>query len=894
MHDGGDGDGDAAAADDASADGAAGTGDGGERADADGDVDVEVNADGGAGADADLADLGARLRDAARRDDHRRLVVLAGDRRAGRAAARRLLDGAGVPAAAVTAVADAPLDDYGTVAPTATDRLLGTTRTAVVHDVHDRCAPNALGRLAGVVDGGGLLVLLTPPLDEWPARRDAFDEGLAAPPFGVADVAGNFRRRLVGTLREHPGVAVVDVDAGRVVRDGRTTGRTGPPRAGDGPESTVPAGAGFPPAAYRACLTRDQRRAVRALERLASPGNAVVVEADRGRGKSSAAGIAAGSLAAAGRDVLVTAPAAERAREVFVRARSLLTALDALEGARDRGEDGGDAGDDGDPARSPDAGGVDGADEDARTVRARTGGRVWFARPPEAAAVVDAGGADAPDVVLVDEAAAVPVRLLARLLGAPAAGFVTTVHGYEGAGRGFSVRFRDRLDDWPGRVTDVRMEDPIRYARGDPVEAWSFRALALDARPAVDAAVADATPESAAYDALSPADLLADEHLLGEAFGLLVAAHYRTEPDDLARLLDAPNVHVRALRHEGHVASVALLAREGGLDAATRRASYEGARIRGNLLPDVLTSQLRDEDAGAPVGVRVVRIATHAAVRSRGLGSRLLREVAREWGGAGTAGASGRDGTRERGGGPGRARVDWLGVAYGATPELVDFWARNGYETVHLSTTRNESSGEYSALMLRPVSATGRALARRHGRWFCERVGGVLGDALRDLDPDVVRGALGAAAHPPPLDLSPWAWRTVAAAAYGPGLYDVAPGPFRRLVLRHLVDGDADLPPRAERVLVGKALQARSWDRLAAAEGYHSRSECMRAFGRALRPLVDAYGDAAARTERERYADGADGDGRGGGAGRDGGGASDDGRGAGARDGTDATGGDGR
>jgi hypothetical protein len=61
----------------------------------------------------------------------------------------------------------------------------------------------------------------------------------------------------------------------------------------------------------------------------------------------------------------------------------------------------------------------------------------------------------------------------------------------------------------------------------------------------------------------------------------------------------------------------------------------------------------------------------------------------------------------------------------------------------------------------------------------------------------------------------------------------------------------------------------------------------MRAFGRALRPLVDAYGDAAARTERERYADGADGDGRGGGAG-------DDGRGAGARDGTDATGGDGR
>jgi len=48
----------------------------------------------------------------------------------------------------------------------------------------------------------------------------------------------------------------------------------------------------------------------------------VVAEADRGRGKSSAAGIAAGALALSGADVLVTAPAFRNAAEVFARERA--------------------------------------------------------------------------------------------------------------------------------------------------------------------------------------------------------------------------------------------------------------------------------------------------------------------------------------------------------------------------------------------------------------------------------------------------------------------------------------------------------------------------------------------------------------------------------------------
>jgi tRNA(Met) cytidine acetyltransferase len=754
-----------------------------------------------------VAALAADLRAAARERNERRLLVLAGEREAGLAAAGRALDSAGVDdAVLVTGRQKRPPGLRGAerVPPERTGDLLGTTREAAVLDAHGAFSPNALGRLAGAVDGGGLFVLVCPPLSAWPDRRDAFDERLAAPPFGVDDVAGNFRHRLVSTF-DHPGVAVVDVDAGTVERDGAAAGASPPPASAP----TVPPDAAFPAAAYRACLTGDQARAVRALEALRSPGSAVVVEADRGRGKTSAGGIAAACLAGEGRDVLFTAPGEASASVAFDRAAETLAALDAL--AAD--------------------------DRESMVVASDAGGHVRFAEP--AAAVDSLDAPEAPDAVLVDEAAALPVRRLERFLDAPAVAFLTTVHGYEGAGRGFSVRFRDRLDASDRAVTAVTLEEPVRYARGDPVESWSFRALLLDARPAVDPAVADATLSAASYRELTPERLLADEHLLREAFGLLVLAHYRTEPDDLTRLLDAPNLSVRALTVDGHVVSVALLAREGGLDRATREAVYGGERVRGNMLPDVLTSQLRDPEGAAPVGWRVVRVATHHAVRASGFGSRLLGEVLAEAAG-------------DRGG-PGA--LDWVGAGFGATPRLVRFWADNGFRTVHLSTTRNDASGEYSALVVRPLTDAGASLAARHGRRFAERAGGVLGGPLSDLDPDVARAALAATDATVEPSLSAGAWRVVVGAAYGPGIADVDPDAFRRLAVAFLLGG-SPLAAREERLLVRTALQGWRWTDAAEDLGYVSRGACMRAFGEAMRPVVDALGGEVARAERARYSGG--------------------------------------
>ncbi|MDN4015218.1 hypothetical protein QX233_22480, partial [Chryseobacterium gambrini] len=91
-----------------------------------------------------------------------------------------------------------------------------------------------------------------------------FDDRLAVPPFSPEEVTGRFRRRFVGLLDSHPGVAVVDLDTGVVRRDGATDD---PPVTGR-PAPSVPDRSTFPAAAYRACRTDDQGRAVAALERL--------------------------------------------------------------------------------------------------------------------------------------------------------------------------------------------------------------------------------------------------------------------------------------------------------------------------------------------------------------------------------------------------------------------------------------------------------------------------------------------------------------------------------------------------------------------------------------------------------------------------------------------------
>ncbi|MFC6754674.1 tRNA(Met) cytidine acetyltransferase TmcA domain-containing protein, partial [Halorubrum tibetense] len=182
-----------------------------------------------------IAGLATELRREAERANERRVLVLAGDRDRGVDAAYDAIEATDVADESVTMVSTREGFRFERVSPRGTDALLGRTRDIVVLDCHEQFVPNALGRAVGAVDGGGLLVLLTPDLDDWPAVRDGFDESLAVPPFTLDDVTGRFRERLVGTLRTHPGVAIVRLSADSEASDSsgaaiERDGLTDPPR----------------------------------------------------------------------------------------------------------------------------------------------------------------------------------------------------------------------------------------------------------------------------------------------------------------------------------------------------------------------------------------------------------------------------------------------------------------------------------------------------------------------------------------------------------------------------------------------------------------------------------------------------------------------------------------
>lgn len=750
-------------------------------------------------------ELATTLLTQARTTDERRLLVLSGSRENSVALVKTLVDTVDVPLSETTYVGPDVGNDDGLLHCECLNhddasRLLGTTRSLVVLNLHDRCEPNTLGKILGSVDGGGLFVLLTPPLAQWPEQRDTFDETLAVPPFEISEVTGHFRSRLVETLQQHRGIAIVDADTDGIVDDGLVSSPRETTRDAGSSEldSAIPETHTFPRMAYKHCLTGDQSGALEAMETLTDPDSGVVLEANRGRGKSSVAGLAAASLVIDGLAVLVTGPQYRSVEPLFQRAKELLGDLEIETSI----------------------------DDEHRPQRVDAGGGVLRYLPPQAAQKV----ASDQDCVIVDEAAALPVETLAATLDAPRVVYATTTHGYEGTGRGFTVRFRDALEASSHDITEPNLSTPIRYAGGDPVEVWGFRALALDSRPPVDAVVSGATPNSVEYRALSSQQLLADESLLKEVFGLLVLAHYRTEPNDLARLLDAPNVTVHALFHDGHPVSVALLAREGDLRDEDRERIYTGTRIRGNLIPDVLTSQLRDEDAGTTVGYRVLRITTHSAVQSRGLGSVLLDKITEQVTG-----------------------VDWLGVGYGATPRLVDFWHQNDFRPVHLSTTRNDRSGEHSVIMLEPLSERGERLCDRHVSWLLDRLPGTLPDALDSVDPDIVCAVCEAIPALPDCDLTDWEWRHAASVAAGPGIFETSPAPIRRLAFCGLVDDDVHLSRREQRLLVRRVLQLQSRERVADHLDFQSGATCMRQLGQTVRRLLGVYAPAWVRDECERF-----------------------------------------
>ncbi|MCE3028531.1 GNAT family N-acetyltransferase [Salinicola sp. DM10] len=553
--------------------------------------------------------------------------------------------------------------------------------------------PDAFGALSGTVLAGGWLVLLTPA--HWltpeagPWRGDADYRRLTQWPHAAETLKARYLRRVARGLLAAESMAVWKPDA-LLPRAGAPTRSAGKPAQAQTSTPTP-----TPASRDADCLTADQAEAVARLTRLRRRRPLVLV-ADRGRGKSAALGIAAARRLQQGeRQLWVSAPTREAVAPLFARLAALL------------------------PEGRVDETGF------TLTLAGRPAQVTWL--PPERVLPALEGAEidpHAPPTLLVDEAAAIPAaRLICWLERFPRLAFATTVHGYEGTGRGFEVRLRERLDQLTPGWRRLRLSEPVRWAEGDPLEALTRDLLCLDA----EAASAETVAARAEHHAvrvvwLDREALAANATLLTQAFGLLVQAHYRTAPSDLRHLLDGPEVMLPAVMLGETLVAIAVVQPEGGFDAALAAEIHHGRRRpRGHLMAQSLAFHGGHLDAACARWWRLMRIAVHPTLRRRGVGSQLLAAVEE------AAVAAG---------------IERLGVSFGAEPGLIAFWRHAGFVTLRLGLTREAASGEPALMLGRGLTPVARATLAAMAADFRLLLPDLLSQAARDLDPEVAASLL--------------------------------------------------------------------------------------------------------------------------------------------------------
>ncbi|MEH6823658.1 MAG: GNAT family N-acetyltransferase [Motiliproteus sp.] len=631
------------------------------------------------------------------------------------------------------------------IKPARCHQVLGREFGWVVIDAHEGLDPDALGASSGTLCGGGLLVLLLPaqpmveqkPFSTWLERQ----------------------------LQPRDGILVVRQDT--VAAD--VSFPEGRGQALPAPQTPSPVPASSSSCSDGACVTEDQAEAVRQIMRVAQGHRhrPLVISADRGRGKSAALGIAAARLILQRpRYIRVTAPAAVAVEPLFERLQTLL------------------------PGSS------------------RQGGQVVFEQSRVEFIALDLllrqldTDASRCDLLLVDEAAAIPAPMLERLLGHHARiVFSTTVHGYEGTGRGFLIRFRQALELQTPNWRRFELTTPIRWRAGDPLERWVFDTLLLDAEPdprpleTIDLA-------HVCWRHWSPRQLLDDPQQLRQLFALLVQAHYRTRPGDLRDLLDDPALQVWLLHappqphshsqpHSSRLLGVVLVAEEGGFEPELADQIWLGKRRpRGHLLPQVLAAQAGWRQAPRLRYWRIVRIAIPEQLRMQGLGTEMIRRLRCE--------------AQLR-------QVDLLGSSFGATEDLLPFWYAQSMRPLRLGLKADASSGCVSLLYGCGCSDAGQRFLVSVAQRFALDLPRQLQGANADLESGLVRVLLQQSRDALVAQVDLQDMHDLYALVFGQRGWEQAEPALYRWVLQQLLGPERVFEPLLERVLIYRLVQRRGW-----------------------------------------------------------------------------------
>lgn len=646
-----------------------------------------------------------------------------------------------------------------------THKILGNTFGMLVLQDFEALTPNLLARTIETVEGGGIVVFLLKTVSSLKQLYTmTMDVHKRYRTESHTEIVARFNERFILSLASCRDAGVVD-DRLNILPLSSHVSKIEPVPANTKNEATVESEelvnlknsmAETKPIGplLKECRTVDQAKALlRLLDVITEQTLQATcsITAARGRGKSAALGLAiAGAIGFGYSNIFVTSPAPENLKTLFEFVVKGLKAMNLEEHS------------DFELLQStkPELNKALVRINVFKGQKTQVGSHrqtIQYIDPRDSAKLSQA------ELVVVDEAAAIPLPIVKNLISGPYLVFLSsTINGYEGTGRSLSLKLLQQLREQAAGVVknekgeqkligskgrklyELTLEESIRYKPGDQIEAWLNRVLCLDAT-STHRLVSGLPPPKDCELLYVNRDTLFSFHKASEAFlhnmmSIYVSAHYKNTPNDLQMLSDAPAHHLFVLIgpvsetqvHLPEILAVIQICIEGSLSSATVSSSVErGKRAAGDLVPWTVNQQFMDTEFTSLTGGRVVRIAVHPDFQSMGYGTRALQLLQEYYEGATPSLMETNDFDKSakatsienpesvalleevvaprvdlppllhRLSERKAERLDYLSVSYGLTQSLLKFWKRAGFVPVYLRQTANDLTGEHSCIMLK-------------------------------------------------------------------------------------------------------------------------------------------------------------------------------------------------
>ncbi|KAI9802178.1 MAG: killer toxin resistant protein [Sarcosagium campestre] len=550
-----------------------------------------------------------------------------------------------------------------------TEKILGNTYGMCVLQDFEAITPNLLARTIETVEGGGLVLLLLKGMNSLKQLYTlSMDVHSRYRTEAHGDVVARFNERFILSLGSCDSCLVVDDELNVLpISGGKNVTPLAPPNPDDEEQSdsskelekikkekeeSQPVGS-----LVKLARTLDQAKALLTFVDAISEKtlrSTVALTAARGRGKSAALGVAIAAAIAHGySNIFITSPSPENLKTLFDFVFKGFDALNYMDHA--------------------DYTIIQSTNPDFNKAIVRVNVHRQHRQTIQYIQPEDAHVLGQAELLVIDEAAAIPLPLVRKLMGPYLVFMASTINGYEGTGRSLSLKLIQQLreqsrggksngykgdagvadrssgksskvnyDNHSGGRTlrEATLSEPIRYAAGDSVEKWLNKLLCLDATLPRSKLNAHGCPHPSQCQLLQVnRDTLFSFHPVSEKFlqqmmGLYVASHYKNSPNDLQLMSDAPAHQLFVLVPPVDDDSPRLpeplcviqIALEGQISRQSVLSSLSrGQRAGGDLIPWLVSQQFQDEEFAGLSGARIVRIATNPDYISMGYGSKALQ-----------------------------------------------------------------------------------------------------------------------------------------------------------------------------------------------------------------------------------------------------------------------------